>query len=56
MLTPQQQQAADKAKGAAQASAENLKYQARKRADANAKVPDKLAKFLKTQGGQNRKK
>jgi hypothetical protein len=56
MLSHQQQEADNKAKGAAQAAAENLKYQARKRADANAKVPDKLAKFLKTQGGQNRKK
>ena len=55
MLSHQEENAANKAKGAAQAAAENLKYQARKRADANAKVPDKLAKFLKTQRGYNKK-
>lgn len=55
MLSNQDLDAANKARGAAQAAAENLKYQSRKNAAANAKIPDKLAKFLKTQRGHNKK-
>lgn len=55
MLSQQESDAANKAKGAAQAAAENLKYQSRKNAAANAKVPDKLAKYLKTQREYNKK-
>jgi hypothetical protein len=55
MLTPNEQDAANKARGASQAAAENLKYQAKKNAGAPP-VSDKLAKFLKTQRGANKKK
>jgi hypothetical protein len=55
MATQQENDATNKAKGAAQAAGENARYQARKAAAATSKVPDKLAKFLKTQRGHNKK-
>lgn len=49
MLTQQEIIRSNKARAAAQATAENLKYQARRNAANASKVPDKLAKYLKTQ-------
>lgn len=51
MISKEENDAANKAKGATQAAAENLRYQSRKAAAGAQKVPDKLAKFLKTQRG-----